>query len=183
MVLNKWDLLQEPQGYLEHERARIAAKLRLRPRLLTASAKTGRNLSLLLGEALALGERMKRRIPTAELNRFLAEATSARQPPLSAGGGRPRRLKLLYMTQVAERPPRFAIQVASRRHLKRDYTYFLENRLRERYGMDGVPLIIDFVERGQRAIPAQPGAPGATHRKRPDRARSHSRARRRRDAA
>ena len=55
------------------------------------------------------------------------------------------------MTQIAERPPRFAIQVNSRRHLKRDYANFVENRLRARYGMEGVPLIIDFVERGQRA--------------------------------
>ncbi len=60
------------------------------------------------------------------------------------------RLKLIYMTQIGERPPRFAIQVNSRARVTRDYAYFLENRLRARYGMDGVPLIIDFVERGQR---------------------------------
>ena len=54
------------------------------------------------------------------------------------------------MTQIGERPPRFAIQVNSRARVTRDYAYFLENRLRARYGMDGVPLIIDFVERGQR---------------------------------
>jgi GTP-binding protein len=59
-------------------------------------------------------------------------------------------LKLIYMAQIAERPPRFAIQVNSRTRVTRDYAYFLENRLRARYGMDGVPLIIDFVERGQR---------------------------------
>jgi GTPase len=183
MVLNKWDLADQGEGYLKHERAYIATKLRLRPRLLTASAKTGRNLSLLLSEALALGERMRRRIPTAELNRFLAETAKARQPPLSGGTAQPRRLKLLYMTQIAERPPRFAIQVSSRRHLKRDYAFFLENRLRERYGMEGVPLIIDFVERGQRALPARAGASGGAHRGRASHARSHSRARRRRDAA
>jgi len=55
------------------------------------------------------------------------------------------------MTQIAERPPRFAIQVNSRARVTRDYAYFLENRLRARYAMDGVPLIIEFVERGQRA--------------------------------
>ena len=54
------------------------------------------------------------------------------------------------MTQIGERPPRFAIQVNSRTRVTRDYAYFLENRLRARYGMDGVPLIIDFVERGAR---------------------------------
>ena len=57
---------------------------------------------------------------------------------------------MLYMAQIGERPPRFAIQVNSRARLTRDYAYFVENRLRARYGMDGVPLIIDFVERSGR---------------------------------
>jgi GTPase len=183
IVLNKWDLAEARERDLEHERARIAAKLRLRPRLLTASARTGRNLSLLLLEALALGERMQRRIPTVELNRFLAEVASARQPPLSRRGAHARRLKLIYMTQIAERPPRFAIQVSSRKALTREYASFLENRLRERYGMDGVPLIVDFVERGQRALPKGRGpAPGRPHRAR-DRARAPRGTRRRQDAA
>jgi GTP-binding protein len=156
IVLNKWDLFGDthpsPEDDLEHERARVAEKLRLRPRVLTASAKTGRHVSRLLTEAIALGDRMAGRIPTPELNRFLAESVQARQPPVgtrrSAGQ---HRLKLLYMTQIGERPPRFAIQVNSRTRVTRDYAYFLENRLRARYGMQGVPLIIDFVERGQRS--------------------------------
>jgi GTP-binding protein len=158
LVLNKWDLLERAEEgdqrarKLEHERARVAGKLRLRPRVLTASAKSGRNIERLLTEAVALGERMSGRIPTAELNRFLSEVTSARQPPVGAGGrSGGHRLKLLYMTQIAQRPPRFAIQVNSRARVTRDYAYFLENRLRARYALDGVPLIIDFVERGQRA--------------------------------
>jgi GTP-binding protein len=172
MVLNKWDLREardaDPRRDLAHQRARVAAKLRLRPRLLTASAKSGENVPLLLSEAIALGERTATRIPTAELNRFLADTLMIRQPPLGTGGGRARRLKLLYMTQIAERPPRFAIQVNSRRHLKRDYAYFIENRLRARYGMDGVPLIIDFVERGQRALAAGAGGRSGTTSRAPD---------------
>ena len=54
------------------------------------------------------------------------------------------------MAQIGERPPRFSIQVNRRNRLTRDYAYFVENRLRERYGLEGVPLIIDFVERKQR---------------------------------
>ena len=54
------------------------------------------------------------------------------------------------MTQTGTRPPRFAIQVNSRTRVTRDYAYFVENRLRRRYGMDGVPLVIDFNERTQR---------------------------------
>jgi GTP-binding protein len=160
IVLNKWDMQGGPDGELvaggrrldlDHERARVAEKLRLRPRVLTVSALTGKHVARLLTEAIVLGDRMAGRIPTPELNRFLAEATQARQPPIgsrrSAGG---HRLRLLYMAQIGERPPRFAIQVNSRTRVTRDYAYYLENRLRARYSMDGVPLIIDFVERGQR---------------------------------
>jgi GTP-binding protein len=131
---------------LKHERARALSKLRLRPKVLTASAKTGRNVQRVLDEALALGDRMTNRIPTPELNRFLAEVVQARQPPAKQG----HRLKLIYMAQTGQRPPRFAIQVNSRNRVTRDYAYFVENRLRARYGMDGVPLIIDFNERKQR---------------------------------
>jgi GTPase len=157
IVLNKWDI-QEPAAAagerrldLEHERRRVAEKLRLRPRVMTVSAKTGRHVARLLTEAIALGDRMSGRIPTPELNRFLSEAVQARQPPIGTRrGSSQHRLKLLYMAQIGERPPRFAIQVNSRERVTRDYAYFLENRLRARYSMDGVPLIIDFVERGQR---------------------------------
>jgi GTP-binding protein len=151
IVLNKWDVHEGTEEDLDHERARVAEKLRLRPRVLTASAKTGRHVSRLLTEAIALGDRMAGRVPTPELNRFLSEAVQARQPPVgSRRGSSQHRLKLIYMAQIGERPPRFAIQVNSRARVTRDYAYFLENRLRARYGMDGVPLIIDFVERGQR---------------------------------
>ncbi len=100
----------------------------------------------LLDEALALGDRMRERIPTPDLNRFLTEIVQARQPPAKQG----HRLRLLYMSQIGERPPRFAISVNSRTRVTRDYAYFVENRLRERYGFAGVPLIIDFNERKQR---------------------------------
>ncbi len=151
IVLNKWDVYDGSEDDLDHERARVAEKLRLRPRVLTVSALTGRHVARLLTEVIALGDRMSGRIPTPELNRFLAEAVQARQPPVGTrrSSGQ-HRLKLIYMAQIGERPPRFAIQVNSRTRVTRDYAYFLENRLRARYGMDGVPLIVDFVQRGER---------------------------------
>lgn len=161
VVLNKWDIYEGDEDELAHERAVVAEKLRLRPKVLTVSAKSGRNVSRLLSEAIALGDRMAGRIPTPELNRFLAEAVQARQPPIGMKrGASGHRLKLIYMTQVGRRPPRFAIQVNSRARLTRDYAYFLENRLRARFGMDGVPLVVDFVERGGRRSRDQ--APQAT---------------------
>jgi GTP-binding protein len=157
LVLNKWDVTggeNEPLGpgggvgaeELDRERARVNQKLRLRPRVLTASAKTGRHIQRLLQEALSIADRASHRIPTPELNRFLADVVAARQPPAKQG----HRLKMLYIAQIGVSPPRFAIQVNSRQRVTRDYAYFVENRLRERYGLDGVPVIIDFNERGSR---------------------------------
>jgi GTP-binding protein len=151
LVLNKWDIAEMDEADLDHERAKVANKLRLRPRVLTASALTGRNLHRLLAEVLALGDKMSNRIPTPELNRFIGEVVQARQPPAKQG----HRLKLLYAAQIGERPPRFAIQVNSRQRVTRDYAYFVENRLRARFGMDGVPLVIDFVERKSRRSDAR----------------------------
>jgi GTPase len=159
LVLNKWDIAEDVD--LDHERARVHKKLRLRPRVLTASAKTGRHVERLLVESVALADRSRTRIPTPQLNRFLSEATAARQPPVGAGGrgaGSGHRLRLLFMTQTAERPPRFSIQVNSRARVTRDYAYFIENRLRERYRLEGVPAIIDFVARNERRSTGARGA-------------------------
>jgi GTPase len=155
LVLNKWDIAEDVD--LDHERARVHKKLRLRPRVLTASAKTGRHVERLLIEATTLADRSRARVPTPQLNRFLSEVVAARQPPVGHGGvgaGSGHRLRLLYMTQTSERPPRFSIQVNSRARVTRDYAYFIENRLRERYRLEGVPAIIDFVERNERRPPA-----------------------------
>jgi GTPase len=155
LVLNKWDIAEDVD--LDHERAHAHKKLRLRPRVLTASAKTGRHVERLLIEAVALADRSRTRIPTPQLNRFLSEVVAARQPPIGAGGkgaGSGHRLRLLFMTQTAERPPRFSIQVNSRARVTRDYAYFIENRLRERYRLEGVPAIIDFVARNERRAPS-----------------------------
>jgi GTPase len=153
LVLNKWDLAGDDGVDLDHERARARQKLRLRPRVFTASAKTGRNVQRLLAEAIGLADRSAGRIPTPQLNRFVSDVVAARQPP--AGGPRHsgHRLRLIYMTQTGERPPRFSIQVNSRARVTRDYAYYVENRLRERYHLEGVPVIIDFVERNERRAP------------------------------
>jgi GTP-binding protein len=155
LVLNKWDVQAEQGGVgpdeLDHERIRVNRKLRLRPRVLTASAKTGRNIERILVEAVGLADRSRGRIPTPQLNRFIADVVAQRQPPSSNNRRHGnQRLKLIYMTQTGERPPRFSIQVNSHALVTRDYAYYLENRMRERYRMEGIPLMIDFVERNER---------------------------------
>ncbi len=150
LVLNKWDIAEkEGPSDLDHERARVNQKLRQRPRVLTASALTGRHVERLLVEAVSLAERRRGRIPTPQLNRFVSEVVAARQPP-SGGGRTGHRLKLLFMTQTQERPPRFSIQVNSHAFVTRSYAFYVENRMRERYHLEGIPLIIDFVERNER---------------------------------
>jgi GTPase len=142
VVLNKWDVGETD---LDDARARVEKRVRLRPKVITASAKTGRNVRRLLHEAIELGDRSAQRIPTPELNRFLSDLQAVRQPPDVRG----RRLRMYYMAQYETRPPRFAVQVSDRSRVTRDYAYFLENRLRQRYELEGVPLIIDFKGRGE----------------------------------
>jgi GTP-binding protein len=84
------------------------------------------------------------RIPTAELNRFLAELREARESPSRNG----RRLNLLYGTQVRTRPPRFRFFVNDPGLVTRDYGYWVENKVRERFELEGIPVAIDFVRRG-----------------------------------
>jgi GTP-binding protein len=138
LVLNKWDVTRTD---IDDARARVAQKLRLRPEVVTCSATRGRNVPNLLPKALAIADRAAERIPTPELNRFVADVVAKNPPPSRRG----RRLRLYYSAQVGERPPRFAIQVNDRRLIFRDWAYHLENRMRETYGLEGVPLVIDFV--------------------------------------
>jgi GTPase len=138
IVLSKWDQsaidLQETKGRL-HRRARQ------RPPVIAVSAKTGRGLERLLEHVEELFAKHTGRIPTPKLNRALAELREARPGPAD---GR-RRLRLLYGTQVSTRPPRIRVYVNDRRLVTRDYAYWVENELRRRFSLDGVPVSIDFV--------------------------------------
>jgi len=140
IVMNKWDITETD---IDDTRTRIARKLRLRPEVVTCSALTGRNVAGLISRAVALADRAATRIPTPQLNRFLSEVVTTTPPPSRRG----RRLKILYGAQTDVSPPRFAIQVNDRRLIFRDWAYHLENRLREHWGLDGVPLVIDYIPR------------------------------------
>jgi GTP-binding protein len=141
VVLSKWDVTETA---IEDVRPRIAARLRQRPPLVTVSAKTGRGISRLLDRIEQQFEKHVARIGTGELNRFLAELRESREPPSRNG----RRLNLLYGTQVQQRPPRFRFFVNDPGLVTRDYGYWVENQLRERFELEGVPVSIDFVRRG-----------------------------------
>jgi GTP-binding protein len=140
VVLSKWD---ETEITIEDVRPRIESRLRQRPPLIAVSAKTGRGLDRLLEYAARLFEKHTARIPTPALNNALAELRQARQPPARRG----KRLNLLYGAQVSTRPPRIRIHVNDPGLVTRDYAYWVENELRKRFDLGGVPVSIDFVER------------------------------------
>jgi GTPase len=146
LVLNKWDLTVTD---IDDARARVERKLRLRPAVVTCSATRGRNVAALLPKALRLADRAAERIPTPDLNRLVADVVAKVPPPSRRG----RRLRLYYAAQVGERPVRVAIQVNDRKLIVRDWAYHLENRMRENYELEGVPLVIDFVPHSGRRGP------------------------------
>jgi GTP-binding protein len=140
VVLSKWDVTTLA---IEEIRPELERRLRQRPPHVAVSAKTGRGVERLLDMIERQFDKYTARVPTAELNRFLAELRDARQPPSRNG----KRLNLLYGAQVATRPPRFRFSVNDRRLVTRDYGYWVENQLRERFELEGVPVTIDFIPR------------------------------------
>jgi GTP-binding protein len=141
VVLSKWD---STSINVEDVRGELRRRLRQRPPFVAVSSQTGRGLERLLDGIAELFDRHIARVPTPELNRALAELREARQPP---SGRRGRRLNLLYGAQIHVRPPRFRFFVNDPGLVTRDYGYWVENRLRERFGLEGVPVSIDFVKR------------------------------------
>jgi GTP-binding protein len=146
VVLSKWDAAAVG---VEDVRPRLEERLRQRPQLVTVSARTRRGLGRLLDRVEELFARHAGRIQTAQLNRFLEELRAERPGPARDG----RRLNLLYGTQVEARPPRFRFFVNDPGLVTRDFGYWVENRLRERFELAGVPVVIDFARRSS----ASPG--------------------------
>ncbi len=138
LVLAKWDISMIG---VEDVRLRMQEKLRQRPTLVAVSATTGRGLGRLLDSVEELFRRRLFRVATSEFNEFLEELRSGRPGPSKQG----RRLRLKYGTQVAVRPPRFRLFVNDAGLVTRDYAYWVENQIRERFGLEGTPVVIDFV--------------------------------------
>jgi GTP-binding protein len=138
VVLAKWDIgtvdLQEMRGLLNR-------RLRQRPPAVAVSSVTGRGLSRMLDHVESVFTKHVTRIPTPILNRAIGELKQERPGP---AGERGRRLRLLYATQTGTRPPRLRVFVNDPRLVTRDYAYWVENELRARFDLQGVPVSIDF---------------------------------------
>jgi GTPase len=140
VVASKWDVANVG---IEDLRPRLQDRLKQRPPLVAVSAKTGRGVGRMLDRIEELYDKHTSRVTTGELNRFLGELREARQPPSRNG----KRLNLLYGTQTQVRPPRFRFFVNDPGLVTRDYGYWVENQLRDRFDLEGVPVSIDFVRR------------------------------------
>jgi GTPase len=140
VVASKWDIANVG---IEDLRPRLQDRLKQRPPLVAVSAKTGRGVGRMLDRIEELYDKHTSRVSTGELNRFLGELREARQPPSRNG----KRLNLLYGTQTQVRPPRFRFFVNDPGLVTRDYGYWVENQLRDRFDLEGVPVSIDFVRR------------------------------------
>ena len=136
MVMNKWDLAQPD---LDDVRDRIARKVRQRPPLEVASAVTGEGLHRLVPAALRLRERAQVKLPASRLNRLLRALADERPGPRSGA----RRLSLRYLSQVGQDPPALRLIVNDPGLMNRDYGYFLENRIRREFDLDGIPILLD----------------------------------------
>lgn len=111
--------------------------------ILFLSAKTGRNVDRLFEMVQRVRTAYARRIPTGQLNDVLADAVARVQPPTDKG----KRLKILYMTQPTACPPTFVVFVNRAELFHFSYQRYLENRIRETFGLEGTPIRFIIRER------------------------------------
>ncbi len=143
LVANKWDLvLTRGPDAPRRLQAEIERRFRFMADapLLTVSALRGTRVARLFGAAERLSQAARTRIETAELNRWLQEATARHEPAMAQRGTRRRPIKFFYATQTADRPPTFVLFCTDPKAVKPTYGRFLENRLRERFGLAGTPV-------------------------------------------
>jgi GTP-binding protein len=143
VVANKWDLVTPRAGA---GGARLLESIRERLHFLAdapvvaVSAHTGAHVERLFPHVRQLAAAARRRIPTAELNRWLEGATARHQPALGTRGAHRRPLRFFYATQTSVAPPTFVLFCTDPAAIKDSYRRYLENRLREAFGFQGVPL-------------------------------------------
>jgi GTP-binding protein len=142
IAANKWDAIEDKNEALKKLKDRVEKSL---PQvtgipIITLSARSGRNLDKLMSAVFKTYAQWNKRVPTAQLNRYLDAATVAHPPPLVRG----RRIKLRYMTQIKTRPPTFSLFAAKADDLPDAYSRYLINGIRERFDLMGVPIRLNL---------------------------------------
>lgn len=148
IVINKWDSVEKDNRTMKEaeKKVREALKYMSYAPMLFISAKTGQRVEKLYPIIVSVAEQHSRRISTGVLNDVLADAVIKVQPPTDRG----KRLKLLYMTQVSTKPPTFVIFVNSVELFHFSYQRYIENQIRETFGLIGTPLRIIAREKNKK---------------------------------
>ena len=145
LVVNKWDLVEKNNKTVDEYTKLI--KERIAPfndvPIIFASALTKQRVFKVIEAAMQVYENRKRRISTSELNNFLQETLQIKEPPVYKG----KLVKIKYATQLPTKTPQFAFFCNLPQYIKDPYKRFIENRLRERYNLTGVPIQIYFREK------------------------------------
>lgn len=138
IVINKWDQYDKENGTLEKYTKDVYNKLSYLSYapILFISAKTGKRVENLFELINEVSENNQLRVKTSVLNELLAEAIAMVQPPTDKG----KRLKIYYMTQVATKPPTFAIFVNSKKLFHFSYERYIVNKIRDTFGFKGTPI-------------------------------------------
>jgi GTP-binding protein len=138
LAVNKWDLVRDRRAAMATIRERLDSSLpqaRGVP-VVTLSALSGQGVGGLMPAVFAIHATWNARVPTGPLNRWLAEMTERHPPPAVRG----RRIRLRYITQAKARPPTFALFTTRPGEIPASYLRYLENGLRERFDLPGVPI-------------------------------------------
>ena len=145
LVVNKWDRVEKDSSTMERYRERIRNQMKTLDYapILFISALKGQRVSKIFAAIEEVVAENRKRVPTAELNRWLEGAVQNYSPPLF----RNRSVKLYYISQVAVSPPTFALFTNEPQGINEPYERYLTRRLRENYGFTGAPLRLLFRRR------------------------------------
>lgn len=142
LVMNKWDLLNADQERIRHVQETQERKMkgmRYIP-VMSISCKTGLRVNKVLGFAWRIGQESRKRVPSPVLNQLIEDMNRHYQPPAVQG----KRVRVVYGTQIGDRPPKFAFFCNYPNLIKESYKRFLENKIRENFGFEGVPISLLF---------------------------------------
>lgn len=147
VAVNKWDAVEKNSDTMKEYKQKLAVDFSFMSYapVLFISAKTGQRLEKLFEMIAFVHAQNSMRISTGRLNEVLAEATARVQPPTDKG----KRLKIYYMTQVSTRPPTFVFFVNKAELFHFSYQRYLENQIRDAFGLDGTPVRFIIRERGE----------------------------------
>ncbi len=147
-VINKWDIVKKNDKTMNEFKYKIRETFAFMSyaSMMFISAKTGRNVQLLVDEIKKVNEQHKRRITTGMLNDVINEAVNKQQPPSDKG----KRLRIYYGTQATVAPPSFVLFVNDKDLFHFSYKRFIENQIRENFGFEGTPIRLIIRERSKK---------------------------------